>query len=198
MRNPEDRRPRSLRAPSRAAARRIARAAALLGLAAAVAACGGKQGLRGLIGVKLEQPNPFNVLPHAPLQLPSDLSALPAPQPGAASPLTPRPVEEARRIVGAAPAAAGAPSTSELALLDTAGAAEADPQIRETLAAEVPDAGEEFGLTEVLGYRIPDGRSEEVLVQRDESDRLREAGVLTPNPPPAAPKAESNEFRFGG
>lgn len=176
-------------------ARRAAGLALLGALALGVAGCGGKQGLRGVIGVTLEQPNEFNVLPHAPLRMPNDFAALPAPRPGAPSPLTPQPLEEARAALGAASGQGRAPSTGELALLDGAGADQAQPGIREQLAGEtLRPQGQEYAFTEVLGYRIPDGRQDDVLPQRDEADRLRAEGAITPNAPPVEEGDAENEL----
>jgi hypothetical protein len=167
---------------------RAARLAAKLTLTACLvvglAGCGGRGGLRSAFGVTLEQPDAFNVLPRSPLRLPSNFQNLPAPQPGAPSPLDPAPVAEARATLGKAEDSRGAPSAAELVLLNTAGAEAADPAIREKLAAEKPEGSPRYGLTELLGYKVPDGSTEDILDQREEAKRILANGGLTPTPPP--------------
>ena len=80
---------------------RAASIALLIGAAATVGGCStSRAGLGSALGITKNSPNPFNVYPREPLVLPSDLSALPAPQPGAPSPREPKPEVEAqaRRI----------------------------------------------------------------------------------------------------
>lgn len=170
--------------------------AAVLAAALAAAGCGGG-GIGDTLGLTYESPNAFNVAPRAPLRLPSDLTALPPPQPGAPSPLDPRPVQEARAaLAGAgAPQPSGAPSPGELALLDAAGAEGADPAIRSTLATESAPRERRFALDTLFGLRVPDGSEEEILEPREEARRLGEQGVATPTPAPDEGPRPTNQIQ---
>ncbi|MGM0583476.1 MAG: DUF3035 domain-containing protein [Pseudomonadota bacterium] len=163
---------------------------------------GGREAVGEALGFAVESPNPFNVVPRAPLRLPGDLAALPPPEPGAPSPLEPRPEAIARSALslpdGQDAASAGAPTPGELGLLEAAGADLADPRIRATLAEERPERERQYGLTSILGYTIPDGSEEEILTPREETERLREQGVETPNPPPEPPEPPPNTWILGG
>ncbi|MGG7567651.1 DUF3035 domain-containing protein [Rhodovulum sp. DZ06] len=174
--------------------RRAFRAATLIGLAIGLSACGG--GLRQTFGIDVPPPDAFNVQPHKPLRLPGDLSYLPRPDPGAESPLAYRPVDEAKAALRHVGPSAGAPSAGELALLEAAGADAAQPDIRTVLAGESAPASRKYGLTSIFGYEMPDGRIEEILDQRDETGRLRDAGVATPTPPPVEEEEEDNGLTF--
>lgn len=181
------------RSPDRISARRPARLALTLCAALAVAGCGGK-GLRSVMSVQLEQPDEFKVLPHAPLQLPASFDALPAPTPGAESPLAPRPVDDARAILSGGAAAAGAPSAGELALLERAGAEEADPAIRRTLEEEEAPGEARYGLTELFGYQFTDPNDDQRLSADEESLRLQQSGTATPASPPRGAEPADNEL----
>ncbi|MEO1687105.1 MAG: DUF3035 domain-containing protein [Pseudomonadota bacterium] len=176
------------------------RAAVLTAAALAVAGCAsGRQAVGSALGLTYESPNPFNVSPRAPLRLPSDLSALPPPEPGAPSPLEPQPTRQARAALaqaGAEQPGQTAPTPGELALLDASGAETADPNIRATLAEEDAGAGREpqFGLASLFGYRTPDGSEEEILEPRDEARRILEEGGVAPNPTPAPEPAPTNQI----
>jgi hypothetical protein len=170
---------------------------------AAVAICGllaacstGREAVGDALGLSVESPNPFNVAPRAPLRLPSDLSALPPPQPGAPSPLDPQPEQSARAALAlsSGTAAAAAPGPGERRLLEAAGADLADPTIRATLAEETPQREQRYGLTSILGYKIPDGSEEEILDPRQAAEEARETGAATPNPPPAEPEPRTDKI----
>jgi hypothetical protein len=166
-------------------------------LTLALAGCGGG-GIGDTLGLTYESPNPFNVAPRAPLRLPPNLEALPPPEPGAPSPLDPRPVQEARAALGGvgAPIPEGAPSPGELALLDAAGADQADPTIRSTLAAEEAPTTNEYGLSTFFGFEVPDGSEREILEPREEAERLRAEGAVTPTAPPTEPPPPTDEIQF--
>ncbi|MDF2233704.1 DUF3035 domain-containing protein [Albimonas sp. CAU 1670] len=176
---------------------RLPRAVALLGAAAALAACsGGREAIGDAMGLNYESPNPFNVSPHAPLRLPPSFETLPPPQPGETSPLEPRPSEAAQAALGAGPAAgATAPTPGELALLDAAGAEAADPTIRQRLVDEEPPEKESiYALDSIFGYKINDPLAAETLDARDEAETLRTQGAPAPTPSPARPESPSNEI----
>lgn len=167
---------------------RAARIALLIGAAAVVAGCSsGREGVGNLLGITRGSPDPFNVYPRAPLQVPQDLATLPAPQPGAASPLEPTPIADAQAAIGnaGAPVAVAGPSQGEVALLATAGANEADPDVRRTLAEDPALQRErEFAFRTFFGYKVPDGTEKDLLEPREERKRLLEQGGAAPNPPP--------------
>lgn len=184
-------------ADAKRAARAFGRAALCACLVLAVAGCGGRSALRTTFGVTLEQPDPFNVLPRQPLRIPPNFEDLPPPRPGEASPLDPTPVAAAEATLNRVPAAAGAPSIGELALLGAAGAGGADPGIRTALVEEASPSESKYGLTSFFGWRVPDGTGEEILDQRAEADRINAAGGDAPNPPPALDEYKSNEVELG-
>lgn len=166
---------------------RAARIALLIGVAATAAGCSTEgKGVRGVLGLTKDTPDPFNVYPREPLRMPDDMSALPEPRPGAPSPLEPDPEGEARTALGvpAAPAAAEAPSAGEAALVARAGAEAADPQIRDALDDEELQRESPYGLDTIFGFKVPDGTEEERLEAREERRRLLEEGRTAPNPPP--------------
>lgn len=114
-------------------ARRAACATALALAAAVLAGCqeGGLAGSLRSAGVGAS-PDEFLVLPTRPLEMPTDLSALPPPKPGAANLVDPQPDIDAvaaltGRAVPAGSAGAGA-------LIAESGPV--DPQVRAQLAAE--------------------------------------------------------------
>ena len=184
--------------PAKTGPSRAARAAAMIGLAAALSACG-DGGIRGVFGVQLDPPNAFNVLPNKPLRLPTDLAHLPEPTPGAPSPLEARPDQEARAALSARrDGASGAPSAGELALLDAAGSEGAEAGIRATLAEESAQFVDDPGpVARAFGFEPTEGRVQDVLDQSEETRRLREEGKRTPTAPPQPPKDASNEYTFG-
>lgn len=183
---------------TRRAAGRFGRIALGACVVLAVAGCGGRSGLRSTFGVTLEQPDPFNVLPRKPLRIPPNFNDLPPPSPGAPSPLDPQPVDEARSTLNHVGQAAGAPSVGELALLGAAGAEDADPAIRSTLEQETVPTESKYGLTSVLGWKVPDGSPDEALDQREEAARIDAAGGVAPNAPPRVDEVDkSNELQLG-
>ena len=103
---------------------------AALGLA--VSACGG---FRESLGMTKQSPDEFRVVSRAPLTLPPDYNLRP-PEPGAPRPQVGTPTQQAERAVFANAQAgsvqqANVPRTAgEQALLQAAGAPEADPNIR--------------------------------------------------------------------
>jgi hypothetical protein len=131
---------------------RFIRIFGITALAVSISACGGdapeeKQAdkydadaglnLSRLVGTTKNPPDEFAVISTAPLQMPEDFASLPAPSPGARSPLAPDPVAEARQaLLGeSAPQAANVrTSVSESALLSATGPS--DPNIRSVLVAE--------------------------------------------------------------
>ena len=167
-------------------ARRTVSAMALLAL---VSACGNASQLRRSVGIDVPPPDEFMVISRAPLSMPSDLGALPPPQPGAPSLVEPDPQGDARAaLAGAGAATVTTPaSPAEQALVARAGPS--DPMIRATLREEADTgAGERrFGLDSFLGFKIQQnpGAEAETLNAREESERLRSTGVAAPVAAPA-------------
>lgn len=162
---------------------------------AGVTACGSSS--REAIGLRVPPPDEFLVVSRKPLTLPADMTALPTPRPGAPSRVDPDPVAEAQAaLTGVAPSAvaSAAPTAGERALLGAAGAAGADPAIRETLVAEAPVPERRFGLDSFLGFPIDQtlgAADAERLSPTEEAERLRAQGVVAPIPPtPPTPPGE--------
>lgn len=117
----------------------------LIGLAAAsvtLSACGGNNNVRKQLGLEKQAPDAFSVVTRAPLEVPPDYTLRP-PTPGAQRPMELQPAEQARQTVFGKSSeeliqarSIQADSKGARALLEKAGAAEADPNIREVLVAE--------------------------------------------------------------
>lgn len=80
-------------------------------------------------------PDEFAILPPRPLQLPTDLAALPPPTPGGTNLTDPTPKEDAIIALGGTPGAAGIPA-GDAGLVTYATRSGVAPGIRATLAAE--------------------------------------------------------------
>lgn len=156
----------------------------------ALAACANDRGLRDLRS-NGGGPDEFGVSPVIPLALPDDLAALPPPTPGGANRTDPTPVADAVAVLGGNPGAlepSGVPS-GDRALIAAAGRNGVDPSIRATLAAE-----DEAFRARQSRLRLFGGRdryfsaySRQSLDAYAELQRFRNAGVVTPSAPPAAP-----------
>lgn len=152
-----------------------------------LAACGGQTGLHTL-GSNDEGPDEFGVLPTAPLQMPADLSHLPAPTPGAANLVDPNPNAAAIAALGGRPSAAraGGVPASDAALIGAASRFGVSAGIRATLAAE--DRARRAGGGRIAGLFGGDRYfalyARERLNAYAELERLRALGVATPTAPP--------------
>lgn len=118
----------------------------IAGLTLAVSACGG---FREQLGLNKQSPDEFRVVSRAPLTLPPDYSLRP-PEPGAPRPQVGTPAQQAERAVfansqnSAVQQQAAVPRTAgEAALLQAAGATEADPNIRLIVNRETNQINEE-------------------------------------------------------
>ncbi|WP_340115845.1 DUF3035 domain-containing protein [Pelagibius sp. 7325] len=118
----------------------------IAGLTLAVSACGG---FREQLGLNKQSPDEFRVVSRAPLTLPPDYSLRP-PEPGAPRPQVGTPAQQAERAVFANSQNPGlqqrtiVPRTAgEAALLQAAGATEADPNIRQIVNRETNQINEE-------------------------------------------------------
>ncbi len=113
--------------------RRVACAVALAAAACVLSGCqgGGLAGFLRRSGVG-SSPDEFLVLPTKPLEMPTDLAALPPPAPGAANLVDPNPDLEAGAALTGHEQPAGTASAAAL----VARAGPVDPQIRSRLASE--------------------------------------------------------------
>jgi hypothetical protein len=160
-------------------------AAAFLLAAVSLAGCG-ESGLAGALrssGIG-GTPDEFLVLPTKPLEMPTDLAALPRPTPGARNRVDPQPEVEAVTALTGRPAAAGVASAPGLVAV----AGPIDPQIRARLAAEdaVYRRENQGRLLERLANRSADASIYENMRidANTEFLRLRAQGVRVPAAPP--------------
>ena len=160
---------------------RLMPALALLCGGLALGAC---EGVKEQLGFNKQSPDEFRVVSRAPLTVPPEFSLRP-PRPGAPRPQEGTPTQQAKTAVfrvdqpqGVQVSSAGR-STGEAALLDAAGAGEAEPNIREIVEREtlqLNDESETF-IDTLVFWRdpVPPG---EVVDAAAEADRLRENAAL--------------------
>jgi Protein of unknown function (DUF3035) len=154
----------------------------LFSLACASLALGGCHAFNQAIGLEKEIPDEFTVVAHAPLAIPPDYALRP-PQPGAAPTQDVSPTEQAKQtIFRAGDQQAQLPgadkrSAGENVLLQEAGAAQAAPDIRETIAREAKgDNGtvDNSFVDKLLFWRGPEPASpNQVIDPTREAQRLR-------------------------
>lgn len=166
----------------------MARAFAILPVLIFLSACGGSEGLRPL-RASSGGPDEFTVLPSAPLEMPSDLSRLPAPTPGVSSRVDATPKADAIAALGgrASAAFAGGIPATDAALVAAANRHGTAANIRQTLAAEdaqLRAGAGRFMLPFVGGDRYFRAYSGQKLDAYAELERLRAMGVETPTAPP--------------
>ncbi len=138
---------------------------------------------RDELGLTKKAPDEFAVVSRAPLVLPPNYQLRP-PRPGAPRPQQSRPVQKARaalfssgqRSPGQARAVTSGDvaSVGETALLDRAGSAGVDPNIRRVINAESATiADKDTSLTERLIFRRERETTGEVIDARGEAKRIR-------------------------
>jgi len=165
------------------------RASLALLLVAALAACGADQPI--LMNISSDgTPDEFAVLPNKPIEIPRDLSALPAPTPGAGNRVDPTPQADAVAALGgnAGALSRGGIPAGEQGLVAQATRYGVSPTIRSQLAAE-----------DLEYRRSNDGRllerifdvnvyfkayRRQSLDQHRALERFRRAGVRTVGAPP--------------
>lgn len=130
---------------------------AAIPLAAILLTAGCGHEVKKTLGLERNQPDEFAVAERAPLTLPPHYDLVP-PQPGAARPQETAPVNTARGLIlrseSDAPKAVAGRSASESALLNKAGAAKADSNIRSELMREKNvNAEQSQPVVEKLGLR---------------------------------------------
>lgn len=185
--------------------RRACRAAGAAGAGAlmlGLGGCGQFGDPLDALGASIPSPDEFQVMRYEPLVVPGSYT-LPEPRPGAASPRAPRPNQAAiAALLGpeAAQAAAAEPSPGEQALLSSAAATTAAPDIRVQLEqdkrqAAASKAYEPPTIWELLGFG-GDGEQldeAELIDPLSEAERLQAEGILTPVDPEAAARAPEEE-----
>ncbi len=148
-----------------------------------IASCGGG-GLRPNIA-KTGGPDEFSVLPSRPLDIPQNLSVLPAPTPGGVNLTDPNPVGDAVVALGGRQTAAGGIPASEAALVTVASRYGVAPGIRGTVAAEDAQFRRNRGRFSLFGggnyYRA---YASQALNAYAELIRFRNLGVQVPSAPP--------------
>jgi len=155
----------------------------------ALAACGGGEGLRNL-DAGGDGPDEFAINPSAPLEIPENLSRLPAPTTGVANRTDPDPAADAVIALGGNPGATmvGGIPAGDSALVTYATRNGVDPDIRATLAAEdqgFRDRRSRFGGIFARGDRYFQAYSGQALDAHAALARFRNAGVAVPSAPPA-------------
>lgn len=107
-------------------------------LAAAVTGLAACEATKEELGLTRRTPDEFAIIKRAPLEVPPSLRELPPPRPGAPRPQETPPQDEARSLLfGALPENNNTQARSgEAALLEQAGAAQPDPDIRDTVNQE--------------------------------------------------------------
>ena len=160
---------------------RLAPVLALLCGGLALGAC---EGVKEQLGLNKQSPDEFRVVSRAPLTIPPEFSLRP-PRPGAPRPQEGTPTQQAKTAVfrvdqpqGVQVSSAGR-SSGEAALLNAAGADDAEPNIREIVereTLELNDESETFIDTLVFWRdQAPPG---DVVDAQAEADRLRENAAL--------------------
>lgn len=166
-----------MKRPKLATPARLRAAAGLLG-ALLCAGCAGFN-VREELGIVGQGPDEFTVVKKKPLEMPTDMSALPEPEPGAPSLVDPTPERDAQiALTGHAQDVAASGSSSEASLLQAAGAGAADPEIRKKLKED-----EESVETRLLDSILPSSREEDrTLDPEEEAARLAEEARKSKNP----------------
>jgi len=155
---------------------------AVLGLVLALGAC---SNAADTLGLGRNAPDEFSVVDRPPLSLPPDFELRP-PRPGAPRPQEAKMPERASQMLfGSKPGAKSflsgeasteAKSDSEKALLESAGSAKAEPNIRETIDRETKErvVGSKHLVDELLWWRDP-ASSATTVDSVAEAKRIKEA-----------------------
>lgn len=148
----------------------------------ALFALGGCDTLREELGMNKQSPDEFRVVARAPLSLPPDYNLLVTPNPGQPRPQEGTPTDQARTAVfGTQPQdqALSSGSSGEAALLNAAGAQNANPEIRQVVDQETQqiNAESEYFLDELIFWRDP-VEPGVIVDPTKESQRIKENQAL--------------------
>jgi Protein of unknown function (DUF3035) len=152
----------------RTIAKRLATAVLLAGVGLTAGGC---EDIRKVFGFDKSPPDEFRTVSRAPLSIPPEFSLRP-PQPGAARPQEPEQMDRARQALTGRPRGTAVQSRGAGALLDRAGASQAQPGVREAVNREAGEAAADDTLLDRLLSRSP-GSS--IVDPSGESQRIREA-----------------------
>jgi hypothetical protein len=152
--------------------------AASLGALALVASLSACESINETFGFSKKPPDEFSVVRSAPLTLPPDYTLRP-PKPGAPDANQASLRDQAESVLleeaGASPAESTAASSGETALIERAGAADVDPNIRQILDRDATrQAPKEESFFDSLIFWRDDDPPGDVVDAEAEAERLRE------------------------
>lgn len=159
------------------AAQRVGVATALLTVAVGLPGC---TAVKAALGMTKQKPDEFAVVTKQPLVVPPDFNLRP-PRPGALGPNETTPLDSAKETVFGVEekptVVADGQSAGEVALLENAGAAKADPQIRQVIAAETrgAEAKSDTFVDEVMFWKDSGPKADPVVDAAAEASRIRAA-----------------------
>jgi hypothetical protein len=170
---------------------------------AGMALCGCTR-LREAAGITKSAPDEFTVLTKAPLVIPPDFGLMP-PKPGAAPTNQADPSSNAQAaLYGSDPAAVAAnmpgnASMAEKLLLATAGATDADPKVRELLAADATAQlpTDDSFIDDVMFWKGDKKTADDKSVDADAEAKRKAGGPAGAVPPPPPVKAEDKGWFDG-
>jgi len=159
------------------AASKGARLVVLSAAALALAGCGGSD-IRDALGLTKNAPDEFAIVTKAPLIIPPEFALRP-PQPGAPRPASTQPRAVAKKAVFGSDGeivTASLQSQGESVLLNRAGAADADPNIRSVVNAETRSLAEknETFVDDVIFWNEQTPPDEHLVNASAEQRRLRQ------------------------
>lgn len=145
------------------------------------------------LGVGRQSPDEFSVVERAPLTLPPSYDLV-TPRPGMPRPQEVSTTDQARALVtGNAATTTGKISGIEAMLVQQAGGADADANIRQTLNQEygiVPEGSKTERTVDKLNPFKNDNADGKVIDPTEESKDLSEKGVTTPQPVTHTPETK--------
>jgi hypothetical protein len=151
-------------------------------LAASLAGC---TGVKSALGVDKKPPDEFAVVTKAPLVIPPDF-ALHPPRPGAQDSQQLTPSQSAEQTVFGKVASQEAPSADqsqgELALLEAAGAQNADGSIRGMVASDSKAASKDASLTDRLMFWKGDATADQAVDGATEQGRIKASEAAGQSP----------------
>lgn len=129
---------------------------------------------REALGLKRDAPDEFKVTKNAPLEMPSSFT-LPPPRPGAPRPQETAVTEQAKKALIGESQNDTRPTQAEALLLQQAGTAEANPEIRniiDTQDTQIDESSQSVA-KRLLGFG-GDNEDEAVLNAKEEAERLKQ------------------------